>query len=108
MMTKRLFSIMLMAVLLIPFTIQAETIAAPVYKVDVTQSAVGIGLDKPVAMAAVESTLSRIKSGDETIIKMTSRKQTTMLISQCASCHSTATGVIGVSGGASVGGKRHS
>lgn len=107
MMTKRLFSIMLMAVLLIPFTIQAETIAAPIYLVDVTQPAVGIGLDKPVAMAAVEPTETIIKSADANI-KMTPRKQTTILISQCASCHLTAAGIIGVSGGDSIGIRRSS
>lgn len=108
MMTKRLFSIMLMAVLLIPFTIQAETIAAPGYKVDVTQPFVGIGLDKTIATNVVESTgtmrsLSHAKSADANI-KMTSRKQKTdRLISQCASCHSTAIGIIGVPGGGSIG-----
>lgn len=110
MMTKRLFSIMLMAVLLIPFTIQAETIAAPVYQVDVTQAAVGIGLDKTVATNIVESagtmrSLSHIKSADANI-KMTSRKQNTKLISTCGSCH--ADKLNGVSGGDSVGGRRHS
>ena len=107
MLTKRLYSIILMTVLLIPFTIQAETITAPVYKIDVTQPAVGIGLDKPVAMAAVESA-STVRSLSHANVKMTPRKQTTILISQCVSCHSTATGVIGVSGGDSVGGRRHS
>lgn len=107
-MKKFLFSIMLMVVFSIPFTTQAETMITPIYKVDVTRSAVGIGLNESIAVSAIESTqtlrsFSEFKSID-TIIKMATRKQKTILIGQCGSCH--ADKLNGVSGGDSIGGRR--
>lgn len=105
MMTKRLFSIMLMVVFLIPFTIQADTISAPSYQVDVTQPTIGVGLNKVIAANAVEPagllrSLSQIKSVDANI-KMTPQKTVMILAGQCASCHDN--DVNGVSGGDSIG-----
>ena len=109
-MKKLLFSIMLSVVFLTPFTIQAEIITAPVYKVDVMQSAEGIGLNKVIAANVVESasvlrSLSQLKNINANI-KKTPQKPTMILIGQCASCHDN--DVNGVSGGDSIGIRRFS
>lgn len=107
MMTKRLASILLMAVFYSTSCVQvsaAGIIAAPVYKVDVVQPAVGIGLSKIAASDSVESTetmrsFTQINSEYASINK-TLQKPEIILNGQCASCHGK---VIGVLGGGSIG-----
>jgi len=90
-----------MAVFLIPFTIQAETITAPVYKVDVAQPAVGIGLSKFAAVAQSTEAIQRTQSVAN--IKL----EPADLVNKVSQYNShksiDATGIIGVSGGDSTG-----
>lgn len=106
-MKKLLFSFMLMIVFSVPFITQAETITAPVYKVDVMQPAEGIGLNKAVAAnvdksASILRSMSQLASVDANI-KKTLQKPTMILIGQCVSCHDNNANE--VSGGDFIGGR---
>ena len=103
-MKTRLFSILLMCVFAFPAMAQAVDIgfSQPSYQVDVTSSVVDTGKNE-VAAVNVASDKSQFKTTNANA-KMTSPGYAeTIIISQCASCHSTATGINGVSGGNSIG-----
>jgi len=99
---KLLFSFMLMIAFSVPFTIQAEIITAPIYKIDVTQPAEGIGLTKFVVAVDTANHNTKLKSFNM-CTEMTKPDKTVININQCAACYSNATGYIGVSGGDSIG-----
>ena len=103
-MKTRLISILLMCVFAFPAMAQAVDVGVsqPSYKVDVTSSVVDTGKNEVAAVNAVSDN-SQLKTTNANI-KMTSPGYAEpIMISQCASCHSTATGANGVSGGDSIG-----
>ena len=108
-MNKKIILFALSFMFLIPFSIQANTINTPSYQVDVLHSAIDIGSDKVAASSAVKAVdsvqpVSQIKSADMNIkMTLSKSKPEIILIGQCGVCHSTATGVNGVSGGNSIG-----
>ena len=104
-MKKLLFSIMLSIVFLTPFTIQANTISEPLYQVDVTHQSPGIVSLKAIAFSGEKpaNTVKLTHQFKTANIKITSSKPKIILIGQCNSCHSAATGINGVPGGGSIG-----
>ena len=104
-MKKLLFSVMLMVAFAMPFTTQADTISAPSYQVDVAHQMVDVGKSDVVAAVAVNQE-SQSNVSDASLFKST---ETMITLTDCNSCHShTATNLIGVLGGDSIGGRRFS
>ena len=102
MMTKRLFSIILMCMLLMPLSIQAADIGVPVYEVDVTHSVIGNGSGDIVAAIAAQSTETmRMQS----VANITLEPAEILAESVKYNLHKSiaVAGIIGVSGGDSIG-----
>ena len=98
-MYKRLISVMLMIVFMIPFTIQAADIgvSAPSYQVDVLSSAVDTGQNE---VATVNTVSNKSQPED---INVTLFKPHCIMAIPGVLCHSAAAGINGVPGGGSIG-----